>query len=925
MKQKLLLITLLCCGFMYNSVKANETEPNDTKAQANTLSLNGSNSGTIGTATDVDWFKVTTNGDGKLNLTLAVSNGLNCYYALYDNDGTTLLHQEYTAGTSSYSVDGLATGTYYIKIYPYFSGQMPAYTISNTLTKPAQANDTEPDSTRAQALTLTLNGSTTGHIDYYYKNHRDSVDWYKVTTNADGRLRLTMTSANGQNVWAYLYDNDGTTQLGGAYTSGSAVVVNRDGLAAGTYYIRVNTYYTTEFAPYTLSDSLFTPSISNDTEPDSTRAQALTLPLNGSKQGHVNYYYNNHKDSVDWYKVTTNGDGRLRITMTSGNGQNVWAYLFDNDAKTPIASGYTSGSAVVVNQDGLAAGTYYIRVNTYYTSEFAPYTLADSLFKPTEANDAEPDSSKATALTLPLNGSVTGHVDYYYNNHRDSVDEYKLVTNADGNINLSLSIPNGTNVWFNLYDNDGTTLLHQAYTPGDFNYNVDGLSKGTYYVKVFCYYNGQFAPYTLKNKLTGYNANDHEPNKYAKQASTLLARLSNGGHIDFYYDNKRDTVDWTKINYTGANNGSMTITFKLLPHISDGGINPTWIQVYRDTASSPLFSQYYSSSSANTITLNSLSQGYYYVKVYEYYNGQFEAYSINPSFYQQKIAKIVTSSYTKAAGCADTNHISYTISNTNPNSPSTVQLYRFGIAYGKPIVVAKGKAALFDTLPTGVYYATAFADGATGNAYGTSDTVTLEAVPTGLTTTGITKAKATLNWAAEDCAKYFVINYRKQGTSTWTSKKTKGNVDSLLLTSLKANTTYTWKVATADSANGQIVQSAFSDTANFTTAASLFAGANSDEENSSANGITNHGTVMISPNPATSFFVIHYNDNTPSKVNASVYDANGKAIWSSGLISANALNGKQVNVSQFAKGVFYLKIINENGELVGNAKIVVAK
>ena len=91
MKQKILLITLLCCGFIYNIAKANETEPNNTKAQANTLALNGNNSGTIGTATDVDWYKVTTNGDGKLNLTLAVSNALNAWYAIYDNDGTTLL------------------------------------------------------------------------------------------------------------------------------------------------------------------------------------------------------------------------------------------------------------------------------------------------------------------------------------------------------------------------------------------------------------------------------------------------------------------------------------------------------------------------------------------------------------------------------------------------------------------------------------------------------------------------------------------------------------------------------------------------------------------------------------------------------------------------------------------------------------------
>ena len=295
----------------------------------------------IGTATDVDWWKVTTNADGKINLTLDVSNGLNAYFTIYDNDGTTLLGSAYTAGTTSYSVDGLAVGTYYIQIYPYYAGQMPAYTLSNTLTVATPANDAEPDSTRAQALVLPLNGSKTGHIGYYYNHHRDSVDVYKVTTTADGRLRLTMASANGQNIYIDLYDNNGTTLLGSAYTTGTAVLVNKDGFAAGTYYIRIHTYYTTEFAPYTLSDSLFVPTIANDVEPDSTRAQALVLPLNGSKTGHIGYYYNNHRDSVDWYKVTTNADGRLRLTMTSANGQNVYANLYDNNGTTLLASNYT--------------------------------------------------------------------------------------------------------------------------------------------------------------------------------------------------------------------------------------------------------------------------------------------------------------------------------------------------------------------------------------------------------------------------------------------------------------------------------------------------------------------------------------------------------------------------------------------------------
>ncbi|MBS1745986.1 MAG: hypothetical protein JST21_07445, partial [Bacteroidetes bacterium] len=66
MKQKILLLFFLPALLIYGNAKANESEPNDTKAQANTLALNGSQSGAIGTSTDVDWYKVTTNMDGKL-------------------------------------------------------------------------------------------------------------------------------------------------------------------------------------------------------------------------------------------------------------------------------------------------------------------------------------------------------------------------------------------------------------------------------------------------------------------------------------------------------------------------------------------------------------------------------------------------------------------------------------------------------------------------------------------------------------------------------------------------------------------------------------------------------------------------------------------------------------------------------------------
>ncbi len=157
-------------------------------------------------------------------------------------NGTTYLNGTYTAGTANYNYDGLAAGTYYVKIFTYYDNGFAPYTLSNTFTAPTQANDVEPDGTVAQAKVLPLNGKKTGHIDYYYNVHRDTIDWYKFTTTGDGLVKLTMASANGQNVYWQLYDNNGTTYINGTYTAGTASYYT-DGLAAGTYYVKVFTYY----------------------------------------------------------------------------------------------------------------------------------------------------------------------------------------------------------------------------------------------------------------------------------------------------------------------------------------------------------------------------------------------------------------------------------------------------------------------------------------------------------------------------------------------------------------------------------------------------------------------------------------------------------------------------------------------------------
>lgn len=917
MKQKLLLIALLLFSFFYNTAKANETEPNNTKAQANTLALNGSNSGKINPAADQDWWKVTTTGDGKLDISLTPLSGKNTWIYLYDNDGTTQLNANYSTGTFTVSTDGLAAGTYYIKVVCYYGTDTGSYNISNALTVPSQSNDAEPNDTKAQAKVLNLNASKTGHIDYYYNNHRDTSDWYKITTTADGRLRLRVTSNNGQYVNCWLFDNDGTTQLNYDNTNGTKDI-NTDGLAAGTYYVRIQAYYNTGFAPYTIADSLFVPSQANDTEPNGTKAQALTLGLNGSTTGHIAYYYNNQRDTADWYKVTTTADGLLRLRITSHNGQYINCWLYDNDGTTQLNYNNTN-SILDINTDGLAAGTYYVRIQSYYNNGFEPYTLADSLFSPSQANDTEPNGTKAQALTLAQDGSTTGHINYYYNNVKDTFDWYKVTTVSDGMLNITITSNNGQNVWAYLFDNDGT-LLHNEYTSSILTYHVDGLAAGTYYVRINTYYNSEFAPYTLSNTLTAYtNANDAEPNNYFAQAKTVNANSTTTGHVNFYDNGAKNAVDIFKINYTGS--GNMTLVLNQENRFNFGSAEPTWFQVYKDTTASAIYSAYHYSTSGN-INLTGLTQGYYYIKIFTYYNGNFtdfSSYSFSNSFTQTNIAKIKLATPVAPTDCSSTNSLKFTCSGSQP--PYTIQLYRFGLPYGSPVVVAKTKT--FTNLPHGYYYATAYGDGATGTAFGKSKAVTLVPAPTNLSTTNITSTQARFNWTTQSCASYYQVQYRVHDSITWITKKTNGNVGSYIARNLTPGTLYEWRVASADTSNGVGGIGAYTDSIPFTTAAS-FAAISDNSDDIGIASTNSKGVLAVYPNPAKTQFTLQLNSiKTSGMMSANLKDMNGNVVWSAANINANT--NKTVNVSHLANGLYVLQITGSNGSVVASQKIIVSK
>lgn len=776
----------------------------------------------------------------------------------------------------------------------------------------AKATETEPNDTKAQANTLILNGSNSGKI-----NTGGDQDWWKITTTGDGKLDISLTPLSGRYTWVYLYDNDGVTQLNATDSSG-AFTLSTDGLAAGTYYAKVVCYYGSDTGSYTISNTLTTPAQANDAEPNGTVAQAKVLPLNGSRAGHVGYYYNNTRDTVDWYKVTTTADGKLNLSLTPANGEYVWIYLFDNDGTTLLNSAYST-SNFTVSTDGLAAGTYYVRVNCYYVSKFAPYTLSNTLTVPAQANDTEPNDSRPAALALPINSGTTGHVGYYYNNKRDTTDWYKITTTQDGQLKLSLTPANGEYVWIYLFDNDGTTLLNSNYATTTFNQFTDALAAGTYYVRINCYYNSKFAPYTFTDTLLTYaNIADAESNAKPYQAKTLPANTNTPGHIGFYYNNQRDSADWWKINYTGT--GALTVTANFEP-TKCCGYQYTWMSIYKDTLAAPIYSNYTASASL-AANLTGLTQGYYWVRIYTYYNNGFESYSLNPTFTQSTKAKVKLVTADTSAVCDSSNSI--TIKCTKSKAPYTAQLYRYNLPYRSAVTINNSKNYTFSNLPKGNYYVRVFGDGATGTAFGRFPNIEIMPKPTGTSTTNIQGTQARLNWAALSCANYFSVQYRKTTDANWTTVNTNGNTTFRTITGLTVSTQYYWRVAAADSANKVTGLSAYTDSLTFTTAAS-FATAPSSEDALSKTSLTDNSNLLVYPNPVRSSFRIQFNAKTTAQLSATLKDMNGNILWSKNNTNASALSGTTVDASKLPGGIYMLQVTDSNGQIIVTKKVVVSK
>ncbi len=228
--------------------KASDPEPNDSFEEAHPIAHGSKTSGLLGygdgvTYDRIDWHAIELEAPGDLLVNVEGEESLtHLNLFLYDMDGRRELGRD-TGGTKnsrSVARAGLAPGTYYAPVRQLRGHG--AYQIHPQFTPSAHAEVWElpPNDTLEDARAIPLNQKTVGLLGYGNVKGSDLVDWFSMTLESPGDLRVEVHGEDSLgNFVLYLYETDGKRILGrdtGGTKNSRAVSA---GLQPGTYYLQV--------------------------------------------------------------------------------------------------------------------------------------------------------------------------------------------------------------------------------------------------------------------------------------------------------------------------------------------------------------------------------------------------------------------------------------------------------------------------------------------------------------------------------------------------------------------------------------------------------------------------------------------------------------------------------------------------------------
>ena len=221
-----------------------------------------------------------------------------------------------------------------------------------------------------------------------------------------------------------------------------------------------------------------------------TRSGATSLSLGGSRSGRIET-----GGDVDYFRVQVSSSGTLTV-YTTGN----------TDTYGTLQS--SSGSTLATNDDGgsgtnfsiarsVSAGTYYIAVRGYSSSETGSYTVHASFQSSGSGGGGsgggsdDHSNTRSGATSLSLGGSRSGRIET-----GGDVDYFRVQVSRSGT--LTVYTTGSTDTYGTLQSSSGTTLETDDDDGSGTNFSIArSVSAGTYYIKVEEYGNNDTGSYTV--------------------------------------------------------------------------------------------------------------------------------------------------------------------------------------------------------------------------------------------------------------------------------------------------------------------------------------------------------------------------------------------------------------------------------------------
>ena len=350
-----------------------EVEPNDDIDKSSVISLNREIHGKLDSAEDVDYYKISFDSKGSLELSFnhskIDSESYFWHLTLLDGSQSPILSHRILGGivkTDSNKVR-VPSGTYYIKVESDTFCDAP-YSFTVNFNKEDEGFESEPNNELFSANILSLNSQVTGNIQ-----DDEDIDYYRIDVSEPGSISVSFEHDkidSSMHFWRMeLISEMSSEPESNLMLLGSEVSfkTGKIRLSTGTYYIKISKDYYSNI-DYILGITFEKEGNAFENEPNNSISSANKIDVNKEITGNIQ-----NEEDVDYYVFNVNRSGALNILFEHpkiDSSMHYWTVQLLDDTDEYKIDFEVSGENVKTTSDKIRipAGSYYVKVRKDYYS-----------------------------------------------------------------------------------------------------------------------------------------------------------------------------------------------------------------------------------------------------------------------------------------------------------------------------------------------------------------------------------------------------------------------------------------------------------------------------------------------------------------------------------------------------------------------------